>query len=532
MAKSDIINIKDFDNQLVVIKGDDKTSDTQSLHYIGKQCHLSFRDRGESGHRTSKETTKKSYPYSRENVEYFEAPRLVHLYGKKLYLMGQETHGATLLRFFDRYCRIYFEDRSQELRATPQVRVEIVDPQAQDKNQVFAYFRDLLGKALGDDGYLPRVYWRDPKSIHNNSVLNTYLSRQSLKVRSRGAEECIYPFGFNLSQISATQNAFRSNISRINGPPGTGKTQTILNIIANAVIQNKSVAIVSNNNSAVDNVFEKLQAYNLHWLVARLGKRSKREEFFEELPEQETIRHQWTERHQSKNLSVELTVKKIKRLKKALELKNNIAVLQVRLDQWRCEMDYFLSLKGSRSRSAGILLEFQKKGPISSKTLDQLWRFVNQHHADLPRLKWRARLEYWFRFRRSPRTLQENTSNEITRSLYTYCYSVEIQKLRKQLERYRNQLKELDFDENLNTATSDSLWLFKDTLYARFKKMGQGQSFDIENYRSHFSNFVHEYPVILSTTYALRDSIGGSNLVDLLIMDEASQVDLLSGSLP
>lgn len=47
-----------------------------------------------------------------------------------------------------------------------------------------------------------------------------------------------------------------NQISVIQGPPGTGKTQTILNIIANILMQGKTVQIVSNNNSATENVYE------------------------------------------------------------------------------------------------------------------------------------------------------------------------------------------------------------------------------------------------------------------------------------
>ena len=63
------------------------------------------------------------------------------------------------------------------------------------------------------------------------------------------------------------------------GPPGTGKTQTILNIIANAVLQKKSIAVVSNNNSAVLNVAEKLKKYVLDFLVAAVWSRQKRDAF-------------------------------------------------------------------------------------------------------------------------------------------------------------------------------------------------------------------------------------------------------------
>ena len=67
----------------------------------------------------------------------------------------------------------------------------------------------------------------------------------------------IFPFGCNNSQYVAVKRAMENQISVIQGPPGTGKTQTILNIIANILIQGKTVQVVSNNNSATENVFEK-----------------------------------------------------------------------------------------------------------------------------------------------------------------------------------------------------------------------------------------------------------------------------------
>ena len=66
----------------------------------------------------------------------------------------------------------------------------------------------------------------------------------------------IYPFGLNQSQKLAVERALSSKISIIQGPPGTGKTQTILNMIANVVKKRKTVAVVSNNNSATHNVAE------------------------------------------------------------------------------------------------------------------------------------------------------------------------------------------------------------------------------------------------------------------------------------
>lgn len=60
----------------------------------------------------------------------------------------------------------------------------------------------------------------------------TYISRNKI---NENVNALIFPFGANKSQFEAVKNAINNQISIIEGPPGTGKTQTILNIIANIV---------------------------------------------------------------------------------------------------------------------------------------------------------------------------------------------------------------------------------------------------------------------------------------------------------
>ncbi|EAH5200892.1 DNA helicase, partial [Campylobacter upsaliensis] len=89
------------------------------------------------------------------------------------------------------------------------------------------------------------------------------------------------PFGLNASQFQAIYNALESQVSIIEGPPGTGKTQSILNIIANIIFLGKNVAVVSNNNAATDNVFMKLEKYGLTHLCAKLGKKDNIKQFLQ-----------------------------------------------------------------------------------------------------------------------------------------------------------------------------------------------------------------------------------------------------------
>ena len=72
----------------------------------------------------------------------------------------------------------------------------------------------------------------------------------------------------DVSQRMAVATALSSKVSVITGPPGTGKTQVILNLIANAFIKGKSVLVASKNNKAVDNIKERYDDVDpLHYLL-------------------------------------------------------------------------------------------------------------------------------------------------------------------------------------------------------------------------------------------------------------------------
>jgi hypothetical protein len=113
------------------------------------------------------------------------------------------------------------------------------------------------------------------------SMLNVFLSGTLNAEKSITQSTLIYPFGFNISQKAAVDNALSKPLSIIEGPPGTGKTQTILNIIANAVMKGESVAVVSSNNSATANVYEKLEKYDIGFIAAYLGNSDNKTKFIE-----------------------------------------------------------------------------------------------------------------------------------------------------------------------------------------------------------------------------------------------------------
>jgi len=63
----------------------------------------------------------------------------------------------------------------------------------------------------------------------------------------------------NSSQIDAVSFALGSkDIALIHGPPGTGKTTTIVEYIRQAILRNEKILVCAPSNVAVDNIAEKL----------------------------------------------------------------------------------------------------------------------------------------------------------------------------------------------------------------------------------------------------------------------------------
>ncbi|MBN1861791.1 MAG: AAA family ATPase [Candidatus Thermoplasmatota archaeon] len=83
-------------------------------------------------------------------------------------------------------------------------------------------------------------------------------------------------FSLNNAQENAVQRSLEQPLTVITGPPGTGKSQVVLNIIANAVYRNKTILFASKNNKAVDVVIQKLNMILPYTLLVRMGHQAHR----------------------------------------------------------------------------------------------------------------------------------------------------------------------------------------------------------------------------------------------------------------
>ena len=131
----------------------------------------------------------------------------------------------------------------------------------------------LLNAFLGDEEAMSALPWDVP--IPSEDEIS-----QWLREGRRGTDK--WP---NRSQIKAISHAISRPLTLIQGPPGTGKTEMILNLLSiiHERYPDKTVAIVSANKEAIDNITDKIKSDDafsgLKEAYAALGNRTVRRDW-------------------------------------------------------------------------------------------------------------------------------------------------------------------------------------------------------------------------------------------------------------
>ncbi len=114
----------------------------------------------------------------------------------------------------------------------------------------------------GDFDICHSVLW---KFIHKRFCKNPPFKKEILEV-----------LPLNDEQGKAVRSALSADVTLIAGPPGTGKTQVVANLIINATLAGQNVLFTSKNNNAVDVVVKRVNALNKELpLVLRYEKSAK-----------------------------------------------------------------------------------------------------------------------------------------------------------------------------------------------------------------------------------------------------------------
>jgi hypothetical protein len=350
-----------------------------------------------------------------------------------------------------------------------------------------------------------------------DTALNAYCTGQNGSQAPGGG--LIYPFGLNESQLSAVEWAFSAQISVLEGPPGTGKTQTILNILANILLRGKTVAVLSNNNSAVENVYEKLGKSGLGHLVAKLGSKENREEFFANLPPWPSSEPELDAAPTMAEIQATLA-----RLKQHLREHNTAARLQADIDELTIERRYLQQWQDENGMGAPASLD--KYGLSPSKTAD-LMAYLS--HLRERRIRLRDRIELLFNFKIfRVRPFANETRLSFFLALQMHYYDKALQEKEAALRSCRESLARGNFIGLLEELTTGSMRYLKRHLHLQALPT---EVFDAGGYRQRFDAFTQRFPILGSSTHSIVNSIAPGAALDYVIIDEASQQDIMPGIL-
>ena len=498
---------------LVIIKNEDMTEDVISYEYNKQYVDIKFKN------------INKVYSYIRKDFEFYKDPSEINIKDKKIIIDSGYVYNAIKLIKFDQYYKIFFPDNNFITISEYELKLVENDSEEGLSTNKFEYYKEISkivsikteeGKSLLTDEYEKINF------ISNDTALYKYLNPK-IKMNilmNRNIDNTIFPFGANKSQFEAVRKAMKNQISIIEGPPGTGKTHTILNIIANIIINGKTVAVVSNNNAATDNVYEKLQKYNLEYLCARLGKRENKEEFIEK---QTGEYPKFKEKLENEYLLEGEIVKLNQNIIKIFDTQNAIAKLKEELREIKIEHQYFNKHQNTN------LVNIPKIRNINKIRSDIIMK-LKVEYEDLNRTNIWFRLKSQLLYGIGNSDFYHRNKNDIVNSYNRLFFMVKEIELQNQIQINMKKLKMLGTDK-LDLLVEDSKKLLNQYLKKRYGKENKRKIYKMSDLYNNSYEFNKEYPIVFSTTYSIQKCLNPNYKFDYIIMDESSQVDLLTGIL-
>jgi hypothetical protein len=507
-----------IEHNFLIIKGEEQASKIKYCEYVNGKYKVTFSEG-------------KTYSYLPQNVIWIRKPIRLDPDSTIVSQKNQPMSNISKIFIFeDKYIRLIFKNGYQKAYRKNELKIEKNCINEKKTGNCLAYLKELTeaistSNNEGEIGFLSKQY-EQITQIEPNSIFALFLDPKPIKA-SKSTKQPIFPFGFNLSQKKACQDATGNQLCIIEGPPGTGKTQTILNIIANAIMMNQTVAVVSNNNSATANVLEKLQKYGVDYIAAYLGNNENQENFFKDQSPDYPDVHDWgIEEQEAIDLKKQLDDQG-KMLDDMLEMKNRAAILKQDLSEVLTESLYFQSYD---IETNDYPIKYKSLYRQTSSAIMKLWIEYHGKTEQGRMITVIDKLKYLLRFGIYDFKFYNNPEERILSLFQKLFYDYKINELNEEIVALSKKLYAYNFEQVMSKYSEDSMRLFKSHLAGRYSSSHRAV-FTKEILNRDVDQFLKEYPVILSTTHSIKRCASANYKFDYLIMDESTQVDLVTGAL-
>jgi len=511
---------------LILLKGEDLTSDVKWCQYNPaiQRYHIEFMNG-------------KAYDYAPYSLQWLRKPEvydknLVHVSlknGKPLYDVNaiyvfKSSSGS----YWHISCSSGFE------KTYPESEIHVENSALGNKTvkNCFAYLSRMaaVNELKNEDGeVLLTKQYEKIDFLSEDTAMAVYLHPEKYPIRHNAMPETvIYPFGGNASQCQAVENALTNQISVIQGPPGTGKTQTILNIIANLILQGKTVAVVSSNNSATKNVYDKLSLpeNNLGFIAASLGSTENKKGFIEKQMGLYPDFSSWQKTPEEKEELLEKIKGRSRELTDIYENQNKLANFRRELEALETEKRCFSRYRDENDIQENETSIFRK---LKTEQRMQFWQECVSLSEKCRQFSFWDKLRNSFRYGIWNWKIYQKSLIAITAILQDIYYDSKESELKGEISALEQLLKSCNSRLMMKELSEWSMAVLRAKLCGWYHP-GQRTIFTEDILWKKPQDFLLEYPVILSTTFSSISSLKNVRY-DYLIMDEASQVDLATGAL-
>ena len=478
----------------------------------------------------------KTYSYNPKNVHWLKEPVVLDPSNYHLSHNGTALWNIRAIYVFAdinrRYWHICFENGSARDYAEEDLQIEksVFDNEA--AKNVFNYLQrsaELCNLKTENGEKLLPIQYAGIDFIDETSVLAYYLNPTLYTAALAKPTHLIFPFGCNASQFKAVKNALENKLSVIEGPPGTGKTQTILNIIANIIISGKTVQVVSNNNSAIQNIYEKFSEYGLEFIIASLGRSSNKTKFLTFQTDSYPDFSGWFFREAEQPEFIEEIGRLSEQLQNVFEMQSNLAEARQELNQIITEQYHFEQYITETDLPDRSMIMMRRT--VKSSDILKLWEICQRYADNDKKIPLIFKLRSRFRFGMCKWDFYKNKPEHIISALHALFYRAKEEELQRRISSIENSLKNINAHQLLNDMQTKSMQYLKHRLYIKYSKNESRPIFIGDDFWKKPYEFQAEYPVILSTTFSSRSSLYSRAKFDYAIMDEASQVDIPTGAL-
>ncbi len=517
---------------MVVIDGQIKTSQIArcAINDSGDRYNIAFNN-----------NPNKTFSYGRNRAMWLTNPVIFdpqhcHIYhnGRQLWPLA---YIAAFQRGFSKYWYVEYPNGAYANYLGEEISFVKSCLEDQQSKSVFEYLRSVAAinplKSEDDGTPLLLRQYQGIDFIGDDRAAAPYLNPKEFQSQKFVARPLIFPFGCNASQQKAVQAAFENQISIIQGPPGTGKTQTILNIVANIILQGKTVMVVSNNNSAIENVVEKMERYDMGFITAMLGSRANKDAFIAAQETEKLIPANIDQWHSIETDTVEY-LRNLDSQSKALAdvfaKQERLALARQELDALKVECTHF---KQEVEYNGAIAIRKQ----LSSAQLMTLW---NELQAVVEGVRYSgifAKLVNAirdYRFRRRLHKVFSGVTDKPTLNdivllipiVQRKFYEVKHSELVDETASLERALSSCDASAMMKQLQEQSMCYLRNSLYHKY-----GRDHERPIFGNIVPDLIKEYPLVLSTTFSSRTNFQKDTIFDYVIMDEASQISAETGAL-